>query len=202
MTSKEKIINAAIKEFSLGGYSGARVENIASAAGVNKAMIFYYFDSKEKLHKMIIKIILSELFNSISKNMDFTENLKPEIFFDIFPETYIRFFFEHNDYLKIIGIALIQDPERMKMALQAIFSSKDIKVPATLRKVFEEWYKRGLVVEPEPMHLIMNVLSLCIFPLIARTFPEVIFDIDLDNEKFIEERIVSVKNLLKRGILK
>ena len=102
MTSKEKIINAAIKEFSIGGYSGARVENIASAAGVNKAMIFYYFDSKEKLHKMIIKIILSELFNSISKNRDFTENLKPEIFFDIFPETYIRFFFEHKDYLKII----------------------------------------------------------------------------------------------------
>ena len=90
----------------------------------------------------------------------------------------------------------------MKMALQAIFRSKDIKLPTTLRKVFEEWYKRGLVVEPEPMHLIMNVLSLCIFPLIARTFPEVIFGIDLDNEKFIEERIVSVKNLLKRGVLK
>lgn len=202
MTSKEKIINAAVKEFSAGGLQGARVERIAKVAGVNKAMIFYYFGSKEKLHKEIINKIAGELFEVIRKSGGFKEDLKPEMFFDIFPENYIRFLSEHNEYLKIIGINLIQNPEGLKGALQEVFNYKTMELPVNLRRVFSKWYKEGLIAEPEPMHLMLNIISLCIFPLIAKTIPEVIFNIDLENDKFIEERIVSVKNLLKRGVLK
>jgi AcrR family transcriptional regulator len=54
--TKEKILNAALHEFSIHGLAGARVDEIAKAAGVNKAMIYYHFASKEAL--------FNELFQS------------------------------------------------------------------------------------------------------------------------------------------
>jgi TetR/AcrR family transcriptional regulator len=55
-TTKEKILEAALHEFSMHGVAGARVDEIARSAGVNKAMIYYHFKSKEAL--------FNELFQS------------------------------------------------------------------------------------------------------------------------------------------
>jgi TetR/AcrR family transcriptional regulator len=50
MTTREKILASARKEFSEKGLNGARVDRIAGASGVNKAMIYYHFGSKEALY--------------------------------------------------------------------------------------------------------------------------------------------------------
>jgi AcrR family transcriptional regulator len=47
--TRQKILSAALYEFSMHGLAGARVDEIAKAARVNKAMIYYHFDSKEAL---------------------------------------------------------------------------------------------------------------------------------------------------------
>ncbi len=202
MTTKEKIINAAVTEFSKGGYPGARVENIAANAGVNKAMIFYYFGSKEELYKLIIKKIVGDLFKKLKESGGLEPEPDPETFIEVFTENYIRFFSGNREYMKIVGIDLIQNPVNLKGALKNVFDSDIKEIPANIQNSFRKWYKQGVITEPDPMHLFLNVISLCIFPLIARAFPEVIFDVDLENEQFIEERIRSVKNILKRGILK
>lgn len=48
--ARTRILAAALKEFSANGLAGARTERIAAAAGVNKALLYYYFESKEKLY--------------------------------------------------------------------------------------------------------------------------------------------------------
>ena len=48
--TRARILEAALKEFSAKGLAGARTEQIAAAAGVNKALLYYYFESKEKLY--------------------------------------------------------------------------------------------------------------------------------------------------------
>ncbi|MCK5222541.1 MAG: TetR/AcrR family transcriptional regulator [Candidatus Aminicenantes bacterium] len=202
LSSREKIIEAAVKEFSAGGFPGSRVENIAKAASVNKAMIFYYFGSKEGLYKVVIKNIVGQLMNIIKKTGGIDTPIDPEKFIESFPENYVRFFSGNRDFLRIIGVDLILSPSNLKEALSEFFNSEILLVPQNLRKVIPEWYKQGLITESNPVHLFLNVISLCIFPLIVRVFPEIIFNIDLDNDKFIEDRIKSIKNLLKRGLLK
>ena len=202
MTSREKIINAAVVEFSKGGYPGARVENIAVKAGVNKAMIFCYFGSKEALYKVIIKKIIGELFQSIMSGELPGQIPEPGAFFDTFTENYIRFFSRNRNYLKIIGTDLIQNPVNLKGALKNYFDSDSMGIPTGIQHMFRKWYSEGWITEPEPMHLILNIISICIFPLIARVFPEVIFNLDLDNDQFISERIRSVQNIIKNGIIK
>ena len=53
--TKTRILDAAIKEFAENGLAGARTEQIASAAGVNKALLYYYFESKEKLYSAALE---------------------------------------------------------------------------------------------------------------------------------------------------
>ena len=48
--TRQRILDAALREFAANGLAGARTETIATAAGVNKALIYYYFESKEKLY--------------------------------------------------------------------------------------------------------------------------------------------------------
>ena len=57
MESKARILEAALKEFSAHGLAGARTESIARLAGVNKALLYYYFDSKENLYLATLELI-------------------------------------------------------------------------------------------------------------------------------------------------
>lgn len=55
------ILEAALHEFSSYGFAGARTSRIADAAGVNKALLYYYFDSKEKLYAAALDLIAGKI---------------------------------------------------------------------------------------------------------------------------------------------
>lgn len=55
--TRARILDSALKEFSAKGLAGARTEQIAAAAGVNKALLYYYFDSKEKLYVAALEMV-------------------------------------------------------------------------------------------------------------------------------------------------
>jgi TetR/AcrR family transcriptional regulator len=55
--TRQRILDAALREFAAHGLAGARTETIATAAGVNKALLYYYFDSKEKLYTAALEMI-------------------------------------------------------------------------------------------------------------------------------------------------
>jgi TetR/AcrR family transcriptional regulator len=59
--TRAKILDAALREFAQNGLAGARTENIASAAGVNKALLYYYFDSKENLYIAALEMIAARV---------------------------------------------------------------------------------------------------------------------------------------------
>ncbi len=55
--TRARILDAALHEFSAHGLAGARTEQIAVAAGVNKALLYYYFESKEKLYMAALEMV-------------------------------------------------------------------------------------------------------------------------------------------------
>lgn len=62
--TRERILEAALREFAAHGLAGARTEKIAAAAGVNKALLYYYFDGKEKLYEAALETIASKIRDS------------------------------------------------------------------------------------------------------------------------------------------
>jgi TetR/AcrR family transcriptional regulator len=59
--TRARILDAALQEFSAHGLAGARTEQIAAAAGVNKALLYYYFESKENLYVAALEMISAKV---------------------------------------------------------------------------------------------------------------------------------------------
>ena len=55
--TRKRILDAALSEFAANGLAGARTEQIAATAGVNKALLYYYFESKEKLYTAALEMV-------------------------------------------------------------------------------------------------------------------------------------------------
>ena len=70
MDARERIIKAATQLFSQKGYDATRVSDIATAADVNKALIYYYFKSKEDILDYMVHSLLN---NAVSITMDFIQ---------------------------------------------------------------------------------------------------------------------------------
>ena len=81
MSSENKIFRAAYHIFLSVGYHGAKLQRIADQAGVNKAAIFYYFRSKERLYKAVIKEALELILNPDCDSSTDKEKLEKPIGF-------------------------------------------------------------------------------------------------------------------------
>jgi len=68
--ARERIINAAIELFSQKGYDATRVNDIANAANVNKALIYYYFSSKQDILDFMVDSLLN---NAVSITLDYIQ---------------------------------------------------------------------------------------------------------------------------------
>jgi len=62
--TRTRILDAALRVFSSDGLAGARTEQIAAAAGVNKALLYYYFESKEKLYIAALEAVAARIRDS------------------------------------------------------------------------------------------------------------------------------------------
>jgi TetR/AcrR family transcriptional regulator len=201
LPSKDKILLAAQKEFAARGFDGARMEAIARAAGINKAMLFYYFSSKKKLYQTILKEVMGEFFAKISGLI--TKELTPEIFMEKFPELYIYMFASHPDFVRIVAFDLIHNPENICGIMAAIITEMTEFKPHPHFKLIRNWYEQGLVSEADPLHFMMNTIALSIFSFIGKPMVEAISGIKVvSDEDFYRKRVASVVNVLKQGMLK
>lgn len=75
LTAKQRILEAAAQVFAESGYDGARVDEIARRAGVNKALIYYYYDNKESLLSLLFQetrdAVFALLDSITSPSLDF-----------------------------------------------------------------------------------------------------------------------------------
>jgi TetR/AcrR family transcriptional regulator len=201
VSSKDVILAAARREFAARGFSGARVEAIARAAGYNKAMLFYYYSSKEKLYRAVLAKALGEIFAEIGGVVN--ERLTPGNFMERFPEIYIRFLARNPDLPRILVFDLIHNPKNFSTAMTEIFHENASFMPQRLLDMIRSWHEQGLISEGDPMHFMLNVISLSLFSFVGRPMVEAISGLKAgDDEAFYRARIQSVVHILKKGMLK
>ena len=199
--SKEKIIKFAFEEFSKHGLMGSRVENITKRAKVNKAMLFYYFGSKKNLYELIIKKTVAMLLEKINDLI--SPSLSIEEFLEKFPLLYIDFFSNNKNFINMLVLDLIQNPEQITVLIRTMFREKFGSGPTPFGIIINKWFEEGRTTEKDPVHFMLNIMSLIIFPFIFRPIPEAIFNKELKkSEAYFEYRKKSIQNLLKRGLLK
>jgi TetR/AcrR family transcriptional regulator len=180
--TEQHILDAAKKVFYAKGYAGARMQEIADEAKINKAMLHYYFRSKEKLFDRIFAESFQNLFPKIMQIFidDLTFEQKVESFFD----KYIDFLLSNPHLPGFVLHELTHNPK----GLSEMFD-KSLPMPRKdlLKNVFDmpEGYMQGL----DERQLFTNLLSWAIFPFVARPILSEVYDLDdKDFHAFVEER--------------
>ena len=95
--TEKKIIAAATDIFLKKGKDGARMQEIADHAGINKALLHYYFRSKDRLFEEVFKNEIKTIVTSIIDAISETENFYD--FLTQFVHTYLRFAIRNQWYI-------------------------------------------------------------------------------------------------------
>lgn len=177
-STEEKIKAAARAIFHRKGYAATRTREIAEEAGINLALLNYYFRSKEKLFHIIMMESMQDFLKSlisIFNNTDSSLNEKIESLVEAYTERLLA----EPDFPMFILSEVRNNPEAF-MAGNNL--SGQLKESVFMRQIAQSMAQK----EPNslnPVHIIMNLMSLIIFPFISAPMLQGVGQIDQEQYK-------------------
>jgi TetR/AcrR family transcriptional regulator len=193
--TEKRILEAARNVFHIKGFSGARMQEIADEAKINKAMLNYYFRSKDKLFEAVLKEAFQNFFPKVFHMVNTDLPLFEKI--ENFVSGYLTFLQNNRCIPGFILGELAQNPQRLK----DFFSENGIKPPEKFLQEIRDAVKNNEIVPIEPTTLVLNILSLCIFPIVAKPIIETVFNISEEQyDNMIEARKKSVAQFIINAI--
>lgn len=158
VTTEQKIIQAANKLFTQKGYAATRTRDIAEEAGTNLALLNYYFGSKENLFKKVVQEKLKMLLGAIGPVLS-NEHISLEDKIRTITENYTNLLLEHEE----LPIFILNELTVNKVLFAEITQNTRQNAQPVLENQLKE---RG--VEMSATDLIINTLSMIIFPFVAK----------------------------------
>jgi len=189
------ILNAAKKVFMQKGFGATRMQEIADEAGINKSLLHYYFRTKEKLFDAIFEEVLSQVIPKISKVMTSDYTLFEKI--EIFADTYISAFQKNPHFPMFVLHELSSNPEKILPRFKNHLGYIEKIFPQIKKEISSD---KNIDAE----QLIINMLSLCIFPIIAKPILKGILFNNDENKylEFIEKRKKEIPKFVINSIKK
>ena len=178
-STEEKIKEAARKLFTQKGFAATRTRDIADEAGINLALLNYYFRSKQKLFDIIMMenfrhFIQGISFNFLAHGVPLEDKLRKVV------TMYIDFLTENPDLPLFILNELRNNPDQFA-------SSIDSEVGHTRAELFTQLQTAaaaGQIGNLNPAHLMANLVGLTVFPFVARPILQKV--IGMDDAQFNE----------------
>jgi TetR/AcrR family transcriptional regulator len=182
--TEQKIFESATEVFMEKGMDGARMQDIADHAGINKSLLHYYYRTKERLFNAVFEMIAGQMFKRFDRVFD--ENLSLE--------EKIRFFFrEHISFMQnnprlpaFILNELNRNPARIKKLLQRF---DIIKVWSTLESQHKEELEKYNITRENIPQLMTSIVSLSVFPFAGKAIISVFMEkMGYNFDDYIEKR--------------
>jgi AcrR family transcriptional regulator len=189
-STEEKIFEAARKIFILKGMEGARMQEIADEAGINKALLHYYYRSKENLFKAIFKDIFSRFL--LKTRESFLSDIPDKEKIIGLIDNYIDLIYSNPYVPQFIINEINRDPK----VLKDLMFETGIE-PQEILNLFLIQSKK---IDIDPKHIIASIFGMVIFPVVAKPLLQMIY-FNNDQEAynhFLDER----KNIIKQMIIK
>jgi AcrR family transcriptional regulator len=185
--TEERILEAAKKVFLRDGLQGARMQDIADLALINRSMLHYYFRDKKMLSHQVMKSVISQFIVTFKENLNSDLSFEEKV--DNYIEAEIDLAYNHSDMLIFALHEASRDPDFFKK----IINNKHSMI---FRKQLREAYEKGEITVKTTEELAVLVSSMSMFPFIAGPLYMMIFR--WDEEKWQSYRNVLKKNLPKR----
>ena len=157
-STEEKIVQAAEKIFVRDGYDGARMKDIAEEAGINKALLHYYFRSKANLFEKILHSKLSAFLPQVTMAVKGEASIHDK--FEGLVDGYLNMLQSNPQLPMFILFSIYRNPDFAQRLPREIFT--------TLIAFFKKAMRAKQLKRVDPEHLLINIMSMCVFPYVAR----------------------------------
>lgn len=181
--TEELIKKTAKKVFFQKGFLDATTQEIADAAGVNRALIHYYFRSREQLLDTIIEESVREKKEKVriilTSALSFREKIAGYI--DMMIDRGVEYPFMENFLIS----EMARKPDQMKF----LCSIDKVKSSDLIKKDLEEEIANGTIAPITPQHFMINLSSMCAYPIIAKPIFQMVHGMtDTEYKKFLLDR--------------
>lgn len=191
--TEQQILKSARRVFIEKGLAGARMQDIANQAGYNKALLHYYFTSKDKLFDIVFEQEFGKFFSSlahvVASGLPLFEKIEKVVELDI--ERLSQFpglpMFVLNE--------VSRNPEVILKRLKNVATDQALGI---LQKQINAEVKKGNIRKIEAGQLIVNIQSLCVFPFLAKPMVRGLMKMD---EKTYQDMIQKRKTEVAQFII-
>jgi AcrR family transcriptional regulator len=178
--TRDRIFKAASEVFEQKGFDGARMQEIADHAGINKALLHYYFSTKDHLFGAVFQVLLRKMFEKIvsifMEDISFKEKLRK--FFDQHIEILIK-----NQKLPIFLLNELSHNPELVQGIRETLPYEQLR-NSLFQKHAKELKGYGIKKDDMPQ-LMLTVVSLSVFPFAARDMITMMMPELADKKKFI-----------------
>lgn len=194
----KNIILAAAKEvFTKKGFAGARMQEIADQAGINKGLLHYYFKSKNAL----FNAVFFEIFDAVSPELnDILSAKDTDVLTKIgqFVDRYMEVLLKNPFFISHVVCELNRDPNRL---ISSMLKGGKIPNPVPFLVQLQQEAQEGKIKEIDPFQLMISIVSLCAFPFVGRPVMELILDMETqDFLELMEKRKDWIKQFVQDGL--
>jgi TetR/AcrR family transcriptional regulator len=182
--TEEKIFDAATEVFIEKGMDGARMQDIANHAGINKALLHYYYRTKDHLFNAVFEKIAGQMFRKFAPVFDEKLTLEEKIRF--FFREHITFLQKNPSLPAFLLNEINRNPARIKKLLRQIDVNK---LWLTLEAQHRDELKKYNITRETIPQLMTSIAAISVFPFAARGILEGIFEkMNINFNEYMEER--------------
>jgi TetR/AcrR family transcriptional regulator len=184
-STEEKIFEAAKDVFHRKGFDGARMQEIADKAKINKSMLHYYYRSKDKLFEKVYQLslmrALPQIVSLLNKDLPLEEKIRG------FVREYLSVIKKNPEIPSFIIRELNTNPSRIQEFFRAQVAKR---VQPFIDQVSEASEAGKIKDDLPPEQVIINIMSLVIFPFIGKPILQILFNIDDSAfDDFVDQRL-------------
>ena len=158
--SRAAILKAAVAEFAREGVAGARTDAIAHSAGVNKALLYYYFKDKEALYNAVLDEVFSGVRAAIHHAL--SQDLPPRRKLAAYIMAHFDYIASHPPYHRLVHAEFLRaghDPSKIERVAKQYFRP----VFSELSGLLKEGEQSGDFRRVNPVHFIPSMISVIVF---------------------------------------
>jgi TetR/AcrR family transcriptional regulator len=158
--SRAAILQAAAREFAAHGVAGARTDAIAHQAGVNKALLYYYFKDKETLYGAVLDEAFSGLKNAVFQVLD--SDLPPGEKIMAYAGAYFDFIASNQLYPRLMQREMMRAREGHSPHIEKVIKTYIQPIFVRVSEVMREGIAKGEFRAINPVHFVPSIVAMIV----------------------------------------
>jgi TetR/AcrR family transcriptional regulator len=191
-----RILAAAEEHFADQGMAGARTEEIASAAHANKAMLYYYFGDKRRLHRAVMKNLLRQLRNAAFAPLAAKTSSRDRLIGWV--NGYFDFFATHPNYPRLVQREVMDTAPKFEWIVREYFRPFHKR----LRSLIEEGVASGEFRKVDAHQTVFTVLGMTVFYFAAAPVMSQVSGRNVLSPQSLKERKHALLDFLDYGLMR